>query len=199
MRILSHLQTGHNRLRTFFKQACWCLGLVLTCNSTVSVAQSAIVLPDAKTGLTLVGSAFTYTVREQESLTAIGARFGIEPGVLAHTNGLAADAHLKPAQKLELDNRHIVPSGVDNGIVINLPQRMLFHMFQGQVQAAFPIAAGRASWQTPLGTFNIDRRVRNKPWIVPKSIQREMQLEERKCLKWFLQAPIILWASIGLD
>ncbi|MEQ1601218.1 MAG: L,D-transpeptidase family protein [Methylophilaceae bacterium] len=157
--------------------------LVLLIYPTLSLAQTGFDLQLAQIGTALTGSVFTYTVRERDSLTSIGARFGIEPRLLANSNALSASARLKPDQLLEVDNRHIVPTVINDGIVINLPQRMLFHLAQGQLLAAYPIAAGKPSWPTPLGAFTVDRRVRDKAWIVPKSIQREMQLEGKKVLK----------------
>ena len=57
----------------------------------------------------LVGREFTYIVQPGDSLTAIGARFGVGVNVLADSNKLAPNARLKIAQELNIDNRHIVP------------------------------------------------------------------------------------------
>lgn len=131
----------------------------------------------------MTGSAFTYTVLPGDSLTGIGARFGMDPQLLARVNGLSMTVPLKPGQVLDVDNRHIVPAELDDGIVINLPQRMLFRLVGGEVQLAYPIAAGKPSWPTPQGSFVVTSRVRDKTWIVPLSIQREMLREGKEVLK----------------
>lgn len=128
----------------------------------------------AESGMAINGSLFLYTVRSGDSLTGIGARFGMEARQIAKLNDLSWNARLKPGQVLEVDSRHIVPSGYGDGIVINLPQRMLFRFVAGEVQAAFPVALGKPSWPTPAGEFVVVNRQRDKTWIVPPSIQREM-------------------------
>jgi len=125
----------------------------------------------------LVGREFAYTVQPGDSLTAIGARFGVSASVLASRNSLAPTARLKIAQELTVDNRHIVPPAIDNGIVIviNLPQRMLFLFNDSQAQRAYPVALGKQDWPTPSGSFKIAVKEENPVWDVPKSIQEEMQ------------------------
>jgi hypothetical protein len=43
----------------------------------------------------------------------------------ARLKGLAANAKLDVGRLLAVDSRHVVPRGLDTGIVINIPQRML--------------------------------------------------------------------------
>ena len=123
----------------------------------------------------LVGREFTYIVKPGDSLTAIGARFGVGVNLLADSNKLALKARLKIAQELNIDNRHIVPRALDDGIVINLPQRMLYLFKEGQALRAYPVALGKPDWQTPGGRFKITVKVENPVWEVPKSIQEEMR------------------------
>jgi L,D-transpeptidase ErfK/SrfK len=134
-------------------------------------------------GMAMTGAVFSYTVLPGDSLTGIGARFGMEPRLLAKVNGLRATAMLKPGQMLEVDNRHIVPASLDDGIVINLPQRMLYRLVGGEVQLAYPIAAGKPTWTTPRGDFVVSTRESDKTWLVPPSIQQEMALEGKEVLQ----------------
>lgn len=124
---------------------------------------------------TLSGGQFTYTVQAGDSLTAIGARFGVDAVVLARANDLRYDALLQPDQMLRVDNRHIVPLGPQDGILINLPQRMLFFFQAGELAAAFPVGLGRPDWPTPTGTFEIVVKEEDPVWDVPVSIQEEMR------------------------
>lgn len=134
-------------------------------------------------GVALSGYEFRYTVQPGDSLTSVGARFGIEPRLLAQRNGLAPTAWLRIGQRLEVENRHIVPAGLADGILVNLPQRMLFRFKGGEPQAAYPIAAGKPSWPTPLGDFRIKSREQDKTWFVPLSIQREMREHGKEVLE----------------
>jgi len=133
-------------------------------------------------GIGMTGLVFDYTVTEGDSQTKVGARFGMEPRLLAKLNDLSVTAHLKLGQTLKIDNQHVVPAVLHDGILINLPQRMLFRMKGGELQAAYPVAVGRPSWPTPDGDFVIISREQDKTWFVPPSIQREMRLEGKPVL-----------------
>jgi len=125
----------------------------------------------------VVGGDAVYTIQSGDVLIAIGARFGVTPKLLALQNAIPYEAIIHPGQRLRIHNPHIVPATFDDGILINLPQRMLFHFSQGRLRAAYPVGLGKPSWPTPQGEFRIVSRVRNKPWLVPKSIQEEMRRE----------------------
>lgn len=123
----------------------------------------------------IVGSEFVHTVQAGDSLTSIGARFGVDPRVLAEANGLETPDRLQPGQALKIDNRHLVPPSNGAEIVINIPQRMLFHFDEGRGSCSFPIAAGKPDWRTPLGEFEIMSMEEDPTWDVPASIQEEMR------------------------
>jgi L,D-transpeptidase ErfK/SrfK len=131
----------------------------------------------------VTGGNAVYTIQRGDSLTAIGARFGVTPKHLAQQNAIPLDAIIHPGQRLYIHNPHIVPASLDDGILINLPQRMLFHFSQGTLLAAYPVGLGKPSWPTPQGEFRIVSRVKNKTWLVPKSIQEEMRREGEIVLK----------------
>jgi L,D-transpeptidase ErfK/SrfK len=76
-----------------------------------------------------------------------------------------------------VDNLHIVPEWRAEGIVVNLPQRMLFFFRRGALVAAFPVGLGRPDWPTPTGDFQVADLQTNKEWLVPPSIQEEMRRE----------------------
>lgn len=122
----------------------------------------------------LVGGPLTYAAQRGDSLTRVGARFGMDVPALAELNGLKPTARLKLGQKLRIDNPHIVPFTLDNGIVINIPQRMLFYFKAGKLVAAYPAGLGRRTWRTPSGDFEVLEKEKDKTWIVPSSIQKEM-------------------------
>jgi L,D-transpeptidase ErfK/SrfK len=120
-----------------------------------------------------------YVVQPGDFLIAIGARFGLPSTLLARDNALPYATLIHPGQSLRIHNPHIVPAGFDDGILINLPQRMLFHFSQGTLRAAYPVGLGKPDWPTPEGEFRIVAREANKVWKVPLSIQEEMRRENR--------------------
>lgn len=127
----------------------------------------------------VVGREFLYTVRSGDSLTVVGARFGVDSARLARENGLSSRARLSVGQSLSVDNRHVVPEA-GGGIVINVPQRLLFFFREGRLAAWYPVALGRRDWQTPIGVFEVASKRREPTWHVPKSIQEEMRRHGEK-------------------
>ncbi|MDP1679270.1 MAG: L,D-transpeptidase family protein [Candidatus Nitrotoga sp.] len=125
----------------------------------------------------LVGEQFEYAVQRGDSLASISARFGIEQSVLARMNGIKKGAMLQQAQLLQIDNRHIIPERLTDGILINLPQRMLYYFQAGKLMVYYPVGLGRPNWPTPMGSFNVINIQENKTWYLPKSIQEEMRRE----------------------
>lgn len=148
-------------------------GLCFAGSSSVS-AESAIPLTPVPP---VIGTKFEYTVQPGDHLTKIGARFAVEAEVLARENGLKYNAAIKPGQTLVIENLHIVPELRQDGLLINLPQRMLYFFRRGELLAAYPVGLGRPNWRTPKGDFVVVEKVVNKTWAVPKSIQEEMMRE----------------------
>jgi L,D-transpeptidase ErfK/SrfK len=122
----------------------------------------------------MAGSPATYAAKWGDSLTSVAARFEMDVPALAELNGLKPIVRLKLGQELRIDNPHIIPDSLDDGILINVPQRMLFHFKSGKLQAAYPVAVGRRAWPTPRGDFEVLEKEKDKTWIVPVSIQEEM-------------------------
>lgn len=123
----------------------------------------------------LVGREFDYTVEKGDSLSGIGARYAVSAKALASRNGIKLSTKLRPGQVLRIDNRHIVPAtSLQDGILINLPQRLLFLFEAGRLVAWYPVAVGQPDWQTPTGSFKVMTRETDPVWDVPVSIQREM-------------------------
>jgi L,D-transpeptidase ErfK/SrfK len=142
-----------------------------------ALALSVLLLFAAPLADRLVGGEFEYAARKGDSLTSIGARFGVEGAALARNNSLDPAARLKLGQVLRVDNRHIVPRRLHEGILINVPQRMLFYFLQGKPASHYPIGLGRPSWPTPDARFTVIGKEESPTWDVPKSIQEEMRRE----------------------
>jgi L,D-transpeptidase ErfK/SrfK len=123
------------------------------------------------------GGEFVHTVKRGDSLTSVGARFGVAPATMARANDLPVNARLKEGQPLRIDNRHIVPAGLQDGILINIPQRMLFYFKEGRLLHFFPVGLGRPDWPTPTANFTVRVKEEDPVWDVPPSIQEEMRRE----------------------
>jgi L,D-transpeptidase ErfK/SrfK len=131
----------------------------------------------------LVGGEWLHVVAAGESWTAIGARIGVAPAVLASRNGRTRRSPLIAGDAIVIDNRHIVLDSPQDGLVINVPQRLVFYYADGKLQAHYPVAVGGADWRTPLGEFTIVRKEENPTWDVPVSIQQEMRRAGKPVVK----------------
>jgi L,D-transpeptidase ErfK/SrfK len=106
-------------------------------------------------------------------------RFALEQGVswgsVVRHNGLKKPYKLKPGMVIKINNRHIVPAELQNGLLINLPELRLYYFKNGAYQRRYALAVGRPSWPTPTGTYKIYEKRKNPIWNVPPSIQEEME------------------------
>jgi len=66
-----------------------------------------------------------------------------------------------------------------DGLLINLPQRILYYFRASELIAAYPVGLGKPSWPTPTGEFSVIDKAANKTWRIPKSIQEEMRREDQ--------------------
>jgi len=132
----------------------------------------------------IVGKRFSYTVGKGESLRYIGAKFGVSWRRLAQYNRIDPRKPLKAGQVLRIDTRRIVPRRIDDGIVINIPDRTLYYFRNGDVERIYSVAVGKPkppsdpekrAWHTPTGTFRIIGKMKDPTWRVPPSIQKEMK------------------------
>ncbi len=120
-----------------------------------------------------------YTIQPDDILLSIGARFGIDYKLVARQNNIRNPDRIYAGRTLHIRNTHIVPEGMEDGILINIPQRMLFYFEPGYLMAVYPVGLGKPSWPTPTGNFKVYMKEENKAWKVPKSIQEEMRREAR--------------------
>ena len=128
----------------------------------------------------VVGSVQMHVVAAGETVTAIGARYGVDVRVILADNFLTARDRLAVGRRLLIDNRHIIPAAAEPGVVVvNLPQRMLFHL-DADGLTAFPAAVGSRGWPTPVGVFSVMTREENPTWDVPESIREEARRAGRE-------------------
>ena len=132
------------------------------------------------TGRAIAGIVHAHVVAPGDTLRSLSARFGVEPSVIVAANRLASSGALRAGQTLELDARHLIPkTAVPDTVVINVPQRMLFHT-EADAVTAIPAAVGRPTWATPTGHYTVARKQVNPTWYVPASILEEARRAGRR-------------------
>jgi L,D-transpeptidase ErfK/SrfK len=116
------------------------------------------------------GERFTYQVDKHDTSDSIASRFG-EPSLTLFPDGNEPN----PGDTITIDSRHVAAPAIAEGIVISVPQRMLFVYREGHLAAAWPITVGRPDWRTPLGSYRIAALELNPTWHVPPAIRAEME------------------------
>lgn len=144
----------------------------------------------SNTSQVLIGGDNIYTTQKGDSFALIGARFALSGSYIAKANGLDPRRPLKPGTTLKFNNLKIVPLVEDipplgDYIVINIPDRMLYHFRDGSLRRALPVGLGmlkkdNGRWRTPIRKFKIILKEKNPIWYVPKSIQEEMLREGKE-------------------
>jgi L,D-transpeptidase ErfK/SrfK len=122
----------------------------------------------------LVGGETAYAIEKGDSLMLIGSKLGVNWQIIAKENQVDPTKPLKIGRTLKVNTRKIVPKVTETGIIVNIPDRMLYYFKEGKLASAFPVGLGRPDWETPTGLFIIKGRERNPTWHVPASIREEM-------------------------
>lgn len=142
----------------------------------LTLAIFLIFLPCVSTADIFIGGKTTVAAKRGDSLSLISARFGVDWQIIAKENGFDPKKVCCIGQEFTINNLRIVPKIIHDGIIVNVPDRMLYFFQDGMLITAFPVGLGlpQKEWQTPIGPFSIILKTTNPTWYVPKSIQKEM-------------------------
>jgi len=151
---------------------CWLLLMILLAQSAWAGAGQPPPLYHQ-----VVGGEEDYQVPGKTTLGLLAAEKGVKWTVLARRNGLKTPYNITPGMVLKINTAHIVPAELDRGLVINLPELLMYHFENGAYQRCYSLALGKPTWQTPTGTYKIVDKRTNPTWQVPGSIQEEMEAE----------------------
>jgi L,D-transpeptidase ErfK/SrfK len=121
----------------------------------------------------------TYTVVRGDYGGVIEGKLGVGWADIAAANSINPRAPLVRGQALKVRFRRIIPVRVENGIVINIPDRTLYRFYEGKLKDYYFISAGKPTWQTPLGEFTIKSKTKYPTWYAPIPIQKEMEANEQ--------------------
>ena len=137
----------------------------------------------------LVGGETAYAIQEGDSLILIGSKLGVNWQTIAKENQVDLGKPLKIGRTLKVSTRKIVPKATDSGIIVNIPDRMLYYFKEGKLVSTFPVGLGKPDWETPTGPFTIRGRERNPTWHVPASIREEMAAKGEPVITEVLPGP----------
>ncbi|MDP2157861.1 MAG: L,D-transpeptidase family protein [Nitrospirota bacterium] len=149
---------------------------------------SLLLLPGLSSASIIIGGDTIYTIKKGDTLELIGARTGVYWWQIAKDNNIDTKMRLQPGQELKINTRKIVPVIIDNGIIINIPDRTLYFFKDSKLVRFFPVGMGlltsktSSSWKTPIGKFKVIAKKKDPTWYVPPSIQEEMALEGKEII-----------------
>jgi L,D-transpeptidase ErfK/SrfK len=133
-----------------------------------------ILLPSISQSSILIGGEVVYRVTKGDTMELIGAKLGVHWRSLLEENNIDEKQVLSIGQEIRTNTSKIVPKIIDEGIIINIPDRMLYYFKNGTLQSSFPVGLGKFSWETPVGRFQVVYKEENPTWHVPRSVQMEM-------------------------
>ena len=131
----------------------------------------------------VIGGDTLYRIVKGDSIELISAKLGVNKKNIIKDNNIDVKKNLRIKQELKANTRKIVPKAVDDGIIINIPDRMLYFFKEGKLKTAFPVGLGMPSWRgitrwrTPVEKFTIIGKRKNPTWHVPESMQSEMMMQ----------------------
>jgi L,D-transpeptidase ErfK/SrfK len=81
-------------------------------------------------------------------------------------------------KKLVVPGRHILPPGLHEGIVVNLPEHRLYYFPKpkrgGPIEViTYPVSIGKMDWSTPLGLTRVIAKQKDPTWFPPESVRKE--------------------------
>lgn len=154
----------------------------------LSVILIAMLSPYVAWAASIIGGEIEYVVKKGDTLQLISSRVGVAAKHIAESSGIDPKKPLQKGQILRINTTRIVPKEVDNGVIINIPDRTLY-LFRDGAVSAFPVGLGMPSWRgltrwrTPTGEFTVLGKQKDPTWFVPESMQWKMQLEGKEVKK----------------
>jgi L,D-transpeptidase ErfK/SrfK len=142
-----------------------------------------ILIPSLSKADIIIGGEVIYKVVKGDTIGLISAKLGVSQKNIIQANNIDIKKPLSIGQELRVNNRRIVPKMVEDGIIINIPDRMLYFFKDSRLVRAFPVGLGMPSWRgitrwrTPLGEFDVIGKQKNPTWYVPESMQWKMEME----------------------
>lgn len=142
-----------------------------------------VLIPSFSHADMIIGGETVYHVVKGDTIELISSKLGLNQKKLIKDNNIDLKNPLQIGQELKVNNRLIVPKAIEDGIIINIPDRTLYFFKRGRLEMAFPVGLGMPSWRgitkwrTPVGEFEIIEKKENPTWYVPESMQWKMEME----------------------
>lgn len=121
----------------------------------------------SSSGAEVVGEDVRHVVAPGETLTTIAQSYQLAPVHLVWANDLLEGEQPAAGRELLIPGRRVVPRFRGSGILVNLPERMLYLFRDGSLVDRWGVAVGARSFETPTGAFAVKEKVVNPTWTPP--------------------------------
>ncbi len=160
----------------------WLRGSAAVCVCLVALATAeparATVYTLANRDDVVVGQDKSVVTVYEDTLYDLARKFSLGSEELIRVNP-GVDPWLPGAGKtLVVPDRHILPPGPHEGIVVNLPEHRLYYYPKpkrgGPIEViTYPVSIGKMDWRTPLGLTHVIAKQKNPVWYPPESVRKE--------------------------
>ncbi len=117
----------------------------------------------------IIGSYQKIDVKRGDTLYSVAQKYEVSVNDLMRVNHRTS-RRLKVGQHLLLPTMRILPRNIGTGVVLNVAEKALYLVKDGQYLSYYPVALGRRTWQTALGNYEIRVKVKNPSWKPTKEM-----------------------------
>lgn len=103
-----------------------------------------------------------YTIRRGDTLVTISNRFNVSGGLIARVNHIRDERNLRVGKRLRIPKTNF-------SIVVNKTDNTLTLYNDGEFFKIYQVRTGKDNWRTPVGTYHIERKVKNPTWNDPNT------------------------------
>lgn len=119
----------------------------------------------------VVGQEIVYTTKKGDTLLSVALKHRVAIEHLAFANGYPlTSVQVVPGTEILIPQARVLPMNPPkNGLVLNVPERIVFRFVDGKFVEFFPVAVGNPpDAKTPLGNWHIIEKIKNPTWYPPK-------------------------------
>ena len=170
--------------------AIWVVLTVVALIVSGNIQAATYVLPE---GEDVIGRVQYTTASDSDTFMDIARRFNVGFNAIKAANP-GVDPWLPgTGTRILIPSRFVLPSGERKGIVVNVAEMRLYYFFQPEgsppLVSTYPISIGREGWDTPLGKYKVQHRLRRPSWTVPASVHAEAKARGEQLPRVVLPGP----------
>ncbi len=127
----------------------------------------------------VIGEDLHIKTRYSDTLYDIARQYGLGSEEIIRANP-GVDPWLPgEGTSIVIPGRRILPPGLRDGIVVNLPEHRLYYFpkprrkHDKRVVVTYPVSIGKMDWKTPLGLTRVIQKIKLPYWYPPESVRKE--------------------------